>query len=82
LCANGNKSWKSASSSWGQSTSTEREKTYVLWGKLHLDDAFQGGEQNGDKPGRGSEKNVPVVAADPLDEAGHRIHLKVAKVET
>ena len=51
-------------------------------GNIQLDDAYQGGEQNGDKPGRGSENNVPIVAAVSLDEAGHRIHLKVAKVET
>ena len=50
--------------------------------KVQLDDAYQGGEHNGDKPGRGSENNVPIVAAVSLDEAGHRIHLKVVKVET
>ena len=81
LCAYGNKSWISARSSWGQSTSTEREKTYVQRAKLQLVDAYQGGEQNGDKPGRGSDNNVPIVAAVSLDEAGHRIHLKVDKVE-
>ena len=82
LCANGNKSWKSLSSSWGQSTSTEREKTYVLWGKVQLDDADLGGEQNGDKPGRGSENKTSIVVAASLDEAGHPIHVKVAKIET
>ena len=51
-------------------------------GKVQLDDADLGREQNGDKPGCGSENNVPIVAAVSLDEAGHRIHLKVAKVET
>ena len=50
--------------------------------KVQLDDAYQGGEHNGDKPGRGSENNVPIVAAVSLDEAVHRIHLKVVKVET
>jgi len=82
LCAYDNKSWISASSSWGQSTSTEREKFYVKRGKLQLDDAYQGGEQNGDKPGRGSENKVSIVAAASLDEAVHPIHVKVAKVET
>ena len=61
---------------------SENEKSYVLRGKLQPDDADQGGEQNGDQPGRGSENNVPTVAAVSLDEAGHRISLKVAKVET
>jgi hypothetical protein len=54
----------------------------VQRGKVQLDDADLGREQNGDKPGCGSENNVPIVAAVSLDEAGHRIHLKVAKVET
>ncbi len=66
----------------GQSTSTEREKFYVKRGKLQLVDAYQGEEQNGDKPGRGSENNVPNVAALSLDEANYPIHRKVAKAET
>jgi hypothetical protein len=32
--------------------------------------------------GRGSENKVPIVVAVALDEAGHPIHMKVAKVET
>jgi hypothetical protein len=39
-------------------------------------------EHNGGKPGRGSKNKVPIVAAVSLDEAGHPIHVKVAKVET
>jgi hypothetical protein len=54
----------------------------VKRGKLQLDDAYQGGEQNGDKPGRGSENKVSIVAAASLDEAGHSIHVKVGKIET
>ena len=50
-------------------------------GKVQLDDADLGREQNGDKPGRGSENNVPIVAAVSLDEAGHPIHVQVAKVK-
>jgi hypothetical protein len=60
---------------------SEREKTYVLRGKVQLDDAYLGGELNGSKPGRGSENKVPIVAAVSLDEAGHPIHVKVAKVD-
>jgi hypothetical protein len=82
LCAYDNKSWISARSSWGQSTSTERKKSYALRGKVQLDDADLGREQNGDKPGCGSENKMSIVAAVPLDEAGHPLHLKVAKVET
>ena len=51
-------------------------------GKVQLDDADLGGEQNGDQPGRGSENKVSIVAAASLDEAVHPIHVKVAKVET
>ena len=51
-------------------------------GKVQLDDADLGGEQNGDQPGRGSENKVSIVAAASLDEAVHPIHVQVAKVET
>jgi hypothetical protein len=82
LCAYDNKSWISASSSWGQSTSTERVKSYVLRGKVQLDDADLSREQNNDMPDRGAENKVSIVAAASLDEAGHPIHVKVAKIET
>ena len=82
LCAYDNTSWIAASSSWGQSTSTERVKSYVLRGKVQRYDAHQGGEQNGGKPGKGSENKVSIVVAASLDEAGHPIHVKVAKIET
>ncbi len=82
LCAYGNKSWISASSSWSQSTSTERENSYVQRGKVQRGEAYLGEEQNGDKPGCGSENKVSIVAAASLDEAGQPIHVKVAKVET
>ena len=61
---------------------SEHEKSYVLRRKVQLDDAYLGGEHNCGKPGRGSENKVPSVAAVSLDEAGHPIHVKVAKVET
>jgi hypothetical protein len=61
---------------------SEHEKPYVLREKFQLDDAYKSGEQNGDNSGNVSENNVSIVAAVSLDEAGHRIHLKVAKVET
>jgi hypothetical protein len=61
---------------------SEREKTCVLRGKVQLDDAYLAGERYGGKPGRGSENKVLIVAAVSLDETGHPIHVKVAKVET
>jgi len=60
---------------------SEREKSYVLRGKVQVGDACMDGEHNGGKPGRGSENKVPIVAAVSLDDAGHPIHVKVAKVE-
>jgi hypothetical protein len=61
---------------------SEREASYVLRGKIQIDDVYFGGERNGGKAGRGSENKVPLVAAVSLDEAGHPIHVKVAKVNT
>jgi hypothetical protein len=61
---------------------SKRVKSYLLREKVQLDDAYLGGEHNGGKPGRVSENKVPIVAAVCLDEAGHPIHMKVAKVET
>jgi hypothetical protein len=53
----------------------------VLRGNVQLFGACLGGEHNGGKPGRGSENKMPIVAVASLDEAGHPIHVKVAKVE-
>ena len=61
---------------------SEREKSYVLRGRVQLDDAYLGGELNGGMAGRGSENKVPIVAAVSIDEAGHPNHVKVAKVQT
>ena len=51
-------------------------------GKVQLDDACLGGVHNGGKPGCGAENKVSIVVAASLDEAGHPIHVQVAKVET
>jgi len=61
---------------------SEGEKSYVLRGKVQLDDVYLGGKHNGGKPGRRSKNKVPIVAAVSLDEAGHPIHVKVAEVDT
>jgi hypothetical protein len=61
---------------------SEREKTYVLRVMVQLVDACKCGIQNGGKPGLGYENKVPIVAAVSLDEAGHPIHVKLAKVAT
>ena len=61
---------------------TEREESYVLHGKVQLDDVDLGGELNGGTAGRGLENKVPIVAAVSLNDAGHPIHVKVARVAT
>jgi hypothetical protein len=61
---------------------SEREESYVLQGKVQLDDAYLGGELNGGKAGRGPENKGPIVAAVSLDDAGQPIHVKVSKVAT
>jgi hypothetical protein len=61
---------------------SEREESYVLQGKVQLDDAYLGGELNGGTAGRGSENKVPIVAAVILDDPGHPIHVKVSRVAT
>jgi hypothetical protein len=63
-------------------TMSEREEAYVLRGKVQVDDAYLGGECCGGKPGRGSENNVPIVAAVSIDEAGHPRCVKLATVAT
>jgi hypothetical protein len=59
---------------------TEREKAYVLRGKIQMDDAYLGGERLGRKAGQGSLNKVPIVAAISLNEADHPIHSKVTPV--
>jgi len=59
---------------------SEREESYILRGKIQLDDAYLGGERPGGKAGRGSENKIPIVAAVSLNKAGHPIHAKIAPV--
>lgn len=59
---------------------SEREESYILRGKIQLDDAYLGGERPGGKAGRGSENKIPIVAAVSLNEAGHPIHAKITPV--
>jgi len=59
---------------------TEREEAYLLRGKIQMDDSYLGGELPGGKPGRGSEKKIPIVAAISLNEAGHPIHVRITAV--
>jgi transposase-like protein len=59
---------------------SERDDSYVLQGKVQIDDAYLGGERPGGKAGRGSENKVPIVAAISLNAAGHPIHAKISPV--
>jgi len=61
---------------------SEQEESYVLRGKIQLDDAYLGGERQGGKAGRGSENKIPIVAAVSLNEAGHPIHIKITPVQS
>lgn len=54
----------------------------MLGGRVQIDDVYLGGEINGGKAGRCSENKVPIAAAVSLDDAGHPIHVKLAKLET
>lgn len=40
----------------------ERDRSFVLSGRVEIDDAYWGGERHGGKPGRGSENKAPFVA--------------------
>jgi hypothetical protein len=54
-----------------------QEDTHRLDGAVQLDDAYLGDERTGGRAGRGSENNVPFVAAFSLDSRGHPAHLKL-----
>ena len=60
----------------------EREKAYLLRGKVQIDDAYLGEERNGGKAGRGSKNKVPILATVSIDDAGHPVHAKLATVRT
>ena len=61
---------------------SEREKAYVLRGKVQVYDAYLGGERCGGKLGLGSENIVPILAAVSIDEAGRPQYVKLATVAT
>ena len=46
---------------------------------VQIDDAYLVEERNDGKPGRGSENKVPIVAEVALNDAGHRLHVKLAR---
>jgi transposase-like protein len=58
----------------------DREEAYLLRGRIQIDDAYLGGECPGGKSGRGSENQVPIVAAVCLNQAGHPIHSRITAV--
>jgi hypothetical protein len=45
-----------------------------------MEDACLGGERTGGKLGRGSENQIPIVAAVSLNDVGHPIHAKITPV--
>jgi hypothetical protein len=54
----------------------------IMQAMREREEAYLGGELNGGKSGLGSENKAPIVGAISLDDAGHPIHVKVAKVAT
>lgn len=60
----------------------QREDTYVLQGKVQIDDVYLDGERNGGRAGRGSENKVPFLASVSIDEAGHLLYVKLVAVKT
>lgn len=58
----------------------KREERYVLEGQVQVDDAYLGGERSGGKAGRGSENQIPFVAALSLSDQGHPWRIKLSPV--
>ena len=59
---------------------TTREAQHRLSGDVQIGDTHLGDERNGGKPGRGSEKEMRIVAAVSLDESGNPPYAKVTPV--
>jgi hypothetical protein len=62
-------------------TMMERDATKRLTGRIEIDDAYLGGEHNGDKRGRGSPGKTPIVAAVETTPEGKPIRLKLRRVK-
>jgi hypothetical protein len=60
----------------------EREEQTVLSGRIELDDAYLGGEENGGLVGRGSANKTPFVAAVETNEQGHPRRAVFTKVQS
>jgi hypothetical protein len=58
----------------------DRDGQYFLRGMLHIDDAYLGGELNGGNAGRGSENNIPFVAALEMSDENRPIYLRRNRV--
>ena len=58
----------------------DREEAFLMRAKIQMDVAYLDGERPGGKAGRGSENKIPIVAAVPLNEAGHPIHARITAV--
>lgn len=58
----------------------ERDRSFVLSGRIEIDDAYWGGERHGGRPGRGSENKAPFVAAVQTDEERHPLFMRFVAV--
>ncbi len=59
----------------------EREESRQLDGRVEIDDAYLGGELPGGESGRGSENQVPFIAAVLTTEAGPPLFAGLTKLE-
>jgi transposase-like protein len=60
----------------------EREASTVLSERIEVDDAYLGGELPGGKVGRGSENNVPFIAAVQTNKQGHPLYAVFSTVKS
>jgi len=58
----------------------EREQDRTLSGRIEMDDAYLGGENQGGKAGRGSENKVPFIAAVETNTKGYPVKVVFSKV--
>jgi transposase-like protein len=59
----------------------QRDKKYILGGKVEIDDAFFGAPTEGGRRGRGTDK-TPVIVELELDGQGRPMFMKAEAVET
>ena len=57
------------------------EKSYLLRGRIQIDNTDLGGVRSSGKVDRRSQNKIPIVAAASLHEAGHPLHTRITAVK-